>query len=227
MVRFVAAFCLFSLLLSSVGCRLCCSPYDYCISAQIDRPDDFRGCGPFYRAGSILSGGHGMCQVSAGEVIYVGNAGEFYGNAGSYGITSPVVTPTVRPTPDYTESTSIQEQGVIIGKPQENGSSNGKIPSVEHLLQQPRRSTIPDPMLPVPITPPPKPRIDTDEMPNDAEPFSPNDEILPQPMLPNPFPITTDEDTPITLEELRRLDPSVRDIQIISIEDASTGKVLY
>jgi len=60
-------------------------------------------------------------------------------------------------------------------------------------------------------------------MPDDSTiestPFSPSDAITPPPQ-PGVLPMKTDE-LPITLEELQRLDPTVRDVQIISIEDAA------
>jgi hypothetical protein len=74
--------------------------------------------------------------------------------------------------------------------------------------------------------PPTKPKVvipSFDDPSIETVPFSPSDEVLP----PNPFPMPAESDQPITLEELHRLDPSVRDIQIISIEDAAAGTTLY
>ena|GEM_PF-1525736 len=49
--------------------------------------------------------------------------------------------------------------------------------------------------------------------------FSP----MPTPVIP---PGVSEYDLPFTLEDLRRLDPSVRDVQIISIEDSAIGQPL-
>jgi len=171
-----------------------------------------------------------------GDVLYVGNDGEFYDNAGNYGTTMPVVQPTEPRLPDLSEPQQRQNQSPI-GIPQGSDPIPGPvrdshgttIPTTKQLLEEPRRGTTP--MLQVPVIPPARPSVPPafDTTPGDeAIPFSPNDE----PMLPSiptgPFPTTTDTDPPITLEELRRLDPSVRDVQIISIEDAATtGTTIY
>jgi len=221
---------------------MCCSPYDYCVPAHINRNDDFRGCGPQYRAGSVFTGGgYGMYETTIrdGNVLYVGNTGDFYSNAGNYGTTTPIstVAPTTQRSSDFLEPPRKPNQSPI-AKPQpilEDGDQilepyrapNGTVPTVEELLQQPRRGTMPRPMTPVPIIPPAKPRAEIpsfEAVPIETMPFSPNDETTP----PDPFPITIEgTDSPITLEELRRLDPSIRDVQIISIEDAAVGTSIY
>ena len=248
MFRFLVTFCLLSLIFCSVGCRMCCSPYDYCIPAFIDREDDFRGCGPLYRAGSILTGeGCNTCRTTIGDTLYVGNSGEFYSNAGNYGMTTQisVVSPAIRRGSDSLEpqlqESQPRQNTSPIGKPgglendnlipgpykeSNDTESNGNFPTVEELLRSPRRGTTPNPKTPVPVVPPAKPRVNVtpfEESPVEVLPFSPSDE----PISPGLFPPTTDSDPPITLEELRRLDPSVRDIQIISIEDAATGTSIY
>jgi hypothetical protein len=239
MYRFVVVFFLVSLLLCSVGCRLCSSPYDYCIPAHISRPHDFRGCGPLYRAGSILSGdGYAVSQMSHGEIVYVNNAGEFGSNAGNYGTTTPIVFPTVQRSSDSLVSPPRLESS-LVGKPLESDpipgpfrDPNNAIPTVEELLEQQRRGIMSEPMLHVPISPPSRPRVDVppfETTPIEAIPFSPSDApmLSPPPIPTSPFPAETDMDAPITLEELRRLDPSISDVQIISIEDAATGAAIY
>ena len=238
MSRFFITVCLLPLVLSSVGCRMCQSPYDCCIPAYIDRSDDFRGCGPMYRAGSIFtSNGSGSCQTVAGEVMYVGNTGEFYSNAGNYGITMPVVSMGRRSTDPY--EIRLEQDRSTIAKPRQIPEqiiephplaplpeSLETVPSIEDLIKQPRRETMPSPMMPMPITPPAKPKGSIpsfDDTPIETLPFTPSEEAEPSNLLP----ITTDMDMPITLEELRRLDPSVQDLQIISIEDAAAGTFLY
>ena len=184
MFRVAAAFCLASLLLCSVGCRMCCTPYDYCIPAHIVRHDDFRGCGPMYRAGSILTGnGCNTCQMGSGNMVYVGNSGDYYGtgdfysNAGNYGMTTPVVQPTIQHRSDSVEIRPGLDPSPIAKPPQivedENmllepyrRDPNSSLPTVDDLIQQPRREPmpnpmrpVPNPMRPVPITPPAQPKI--------------------------------------------------------------------
>lgn len=212
MSQLVAKLCLTLLLLcpmlpGTVGCRMCDTPYDYCISAHIDRPNDFRGCGPLYRAGSILSGdGNGVCQTAYYE------ESNLFNNAGSYGVTTLV---SASQTP---QTLPRENQGGREWISDPHDSPDTSVPSVEDLIIRRRRETSPER---APIQPPTRPKIAP--MPQDdgstieSIPFSPNDELAPPPRVP---PNRTD-DLPITLEELQRLDPSVRDIQIISIEDAA------
>ena len=234
MFRFVVALFLASLFLGSMGCRMCSSPYDYCLSTHIDRPDDFRGCGPLYRAGSVLSdNGYGVRKMSDGEVLYVNNGGGFSNNAGNYGMTTPIVQPTMQRGPDSWSFPPNREPSRI-GIPQDQPIEpslvpDSTVPTIQELLLPQRRGGMPEPMRPVPLTPPSRPKVeilDFERPQIETMPFSPSDEpVLPPP--PNPFPTTTDIDPPITLEELRRLDPSVREVQIISIEDAATGTFVY
>ena len=215
---------LLSLLLFSVGCRMCPTPHDYRVSGYVHRCDDYRGFNPVYRAGSIFSGlDCGTCQTDIGDAYYVGGAGGFYTNAGSYGNTIPIST--IRRTPDGSD---IRPPRVPVAIPMLEPDAGGLIeprrnntdtdlPSFQELLNQQRGTTFP----PTPLVPPTRERVappPLDGAPTDTIPFSPSDEVI---VPPDPFPTTTDSDLPITLEELRRLDPSVQDLQIISIEDAA------
>jgi len=262
MSRLVAAFALLSLFLCSVGCRLCDTPYDYRISGNVDRCGDYRGFSPTYRAGSVLNGDRcntcpvtaypvNTCSMVIGDVYDVGSTGDLYDNAGNYGTTTPVSPMSPRPAtvdspiqpridpekpgvPQYDPTDRIPAAPRITIEPRRN--SDGTVPSVEQLLQQPR-GTMPDSL---PIIPPPKPRVvppSWNDAPVETVPFSPNDapfipaSPVPPGTNPTTMPPTTMPTTPgpttsglqITLEELRRLDPSVHDLQIISIEDASVG----
>ena len=202
---------------------MCQSPNDYCISAYIDRNDDFRGCGSMYRAGSIFNGGgYSTCQA-IGDIFYNENTGDFYDNADNYGVTTPII-PVHRHSGSF--ETRLNHEQSPLAKPQQNPEEylipeshpefhrepGNTLPSVDDLLNQPRRGT-----MPMPIIPPAKLKTSPsfEDTPIETIPFSPNDETIP----PNIFPITTEP--PITLEELRRLDPSVQDVQIISIEDTT------
>jgi len=224
MSRFVIAFCISSLLLCSIGCRMCPTPHDYRVSTYIDRCDDYRGFNPLYRAGSIFGGGDGTHQGFC-NAYYEGDLGDIYSNAGNYGITTPVSMvrrSTGSGTFETVPRTDLNPEGERINVPSRVQEPNGTMPTLEDLLQRPR-GTMPSPL---PVTPPGRPRTappafeDADKSPIDTIPFSPNDEVI---TPPNTFPSMLETDPPITLEELRRLDPSIQDMQIISIEDAASG----
>jgi len=236
MSRFVVTFCLLSLIFCSVGCRICPTPYDCRISAYIDRSDDYRGFDPMYRAGSIFCGCNGTHQVVKGafhETKFV----DYYSNAGNYGMTTPIVTPRQTPGTNTFE-TRPNTESPLIGIPRENPEYIGfpmpfpnGVPSVRDLLDR-NRETLQLPV--VPITPPGRPRTapSYDDMPGNTIPFSPSDAV-PNNVMPNNIapddeaitppstfpPMIMETDPPITLEELRRLDPTIQEVQIISIED--------
>jgi len=187
MFRLITPLSLLSLLLCSIGCRMCDTPYDYCIPAYIDRPEDFRGCGPMYRAGSVLgSDGDAIRQTAYYE------ESNLYNNAGNYGVLRALV-------PGYPASNS----GDGISEPRI--PFDDTMPSIDDLINRPRGIS-PGPVVP-PVVPRPIPPSGDDS----PVPFSPNDRAIPP----------TGGDLPITLEELQRLDPTVRDLQIISIEDTA------
>jgi hypothetical protein len=232
---------------------MCNTPHDYRIAGYIDRCEDYRGFNPTYRAGSVLSGDRSdTCQMVVGNAYCVGSTGDVFSNAGNYGMTTPVSF--VPPGPGTFETPNlprVDQQTIdqrmigvpqhepteqILIEPRRNGT--GAVPSVEQLLQQPR-GTMPN-MLPnvlpdtLPITPPTRPRVvppALDDTPIETIPFSPSDESS-APSRPNPprlNPTSTHATPPglqITLDELRRLDPSVHDLEIISIEDASVGTTI-
>jgi len=230
MFRLAISFCLLSLLLCSVGCRMCCTPHDYRISGYIDRYDDYRGFDPMYRAGSIV--GNSACQTVIGNAYCVERTGDFYENAGNYGVTTPISTErrnfnTLESRPDIQGPPigippQILDNGGAIAVPPA-GDLNRGVPTVEELLNRPRGMT----PMPRPITPPSKPKVvlptPTDEPSSDVIPFSPSDAPV---APPSPLPTILETDSPITLEELRRFDPSIRDMQIISIEDASAESIV-
>ena len=227
MFRHVIVFCLLSLLICSVGCQMCCPPHDYRISGYVDRFDDYRGYNPMYRAGSILSGEEGMV---IGNACYVGSTGDVYHNAGNYGFTAPATI--VRPHPSTLDTYPVPEPS-LIGIPEQPPKDDETIvrprqpiegvPTIEDLLNR-QRGTSSDA---IPVIPPPKPRVvppisapSSDDPSMEVIPLSESDEVeLPTTI----FPVIKDVDSPITLEELRRLDPSVQDVQIISIEDAAVN----
>jgi hypothetical protein len=163
---------------------------------------------------------------------------DYYSNAGNYGITTPITT--LRHTPGTSTGTfetrpSIEHRPIAIPQqsPEEDSffllprvrESDG-VPTIDELLDRQRGTT---PLL-MPITPPARPGtapLGLEDMP--IIPFSPSDAvpngIMPMDEAINPpstFPLPTFMETdgpPITLEELRRLDPTIQDVQIISIED--------
>ena len=245
MFRFAVAFCLSSLILCSVGCRLCSTPYDYRISTYIERPFDYRGFNPMYRAGSI-AGGLGDTHHVVRGTFHEDDFVDIFSNAGNFGVTTPISM--LRHTPDpgvgsfetrpsFENQPSIDRPIAIPHQPPEEGfffeprvrEPDGRVPTVDELLDR-QRGTMP---LPMPITPPGRP----DAAPQGVGgiptiPFSPSDEVIAPPSTfppimetdsPNNFPTRMETDPPITLEELRRLDPTIQDVQIISIEDVTPG----
>ena len=242
MSRLAITFGLLSLFLCSVGCRVCNTPHDYRIAGYVNRCEDYRGFNPTYRAGSVLSGDcHNTSQMVIGNAYYVGSTSDIFNNAGNYGITTPVsfvgTSPGVSETPNLPRvDRQTIDQGTIgvpqhdptdaiLTEPRRNGGTDS-VPSVEQLLRQPR-GTMPDAL---PVTPPTRPRVippASDNTPIETIPFSPNDEsaVPPGPNPPRLIPANTHTapGMQISLEELRRLDPSIHDIEIISIEDAGIG----
>ena len=248
MFRFVVAFSLLTLVLCSVGCRICSTPYDYHISAYVERPYDYRGSHPTYRAGSIF-GGWGSTHHVIGDACYEGEFVDYYTNAGNYGVTIPITTlhhtpgtgtfetrPRTERTPIAIPRQSPEEEGFFTPPRVRDPirEPNGTVPTIDDLINR-QRGTM---QLPTPITPPA--RLGTvpafDDMPtnvipfspNDAVPFSPSDTVPDDDVIipPSIFPRTMETIPPITLEELRRLDPTIQDVQIISIEDVTPGTVL-
>jgi len=235
MTRFVVAACLLSLVLCSVGCRICPTPHDYRISAYIDRCDDYRGFNPMYRAGSISGGTYHVVRGTHYGKEFV----DYYDNAGNYGVTTPVTMAPYVPRTDTFENQPNTER-TPIGMPLQNPSEEdffptrlngtGNVTPVEDLLN-PQRGTTP---MQMPTMPQMRPRTSPPEDTSiDTIPFSPSDAIptdsVPSDKLspPSTFPKTIEtDDLPITLEELRRLDPSIQDVEIISIEDAASGTVV-
>ena len=232
MSRFVVALCLVPLCLSSVGCRICSTPCDHHISAYINRPDDYRGSHPLYRAGTLFGdGSHQMMRYANYEG---GEYTDYYINAGNYGVTTPV---TLRHTPSPGTGTIETPPGIRPGGTGSIGipdyppgyefspprEPRGDVPTLGDLMQDRQRGTLP-PLSPLhqPSMMPPAPTG------NNIMPFSPSDRVpngaMPGDELltpPGRIPTTMETDPPITLEELRRLDPTIQDVQIISIEDAA------
>ena len=223
MLRLVASFCLLSLLLCSVGCRLCSTPYDCRVPANINRQDDYRGFNSMYRGGSIYScEGCRSCQTNIRNANSRDCIGDYYNNAGNYGSTSPVTIQQRFLDSFNTPKLKQGENSVAI--PQDDPGeeyrvdsrwNDGDVPSVEEILQQPRKPGAPGVMPTVPPTT--RPRVPVPTLEPDTIPFTPSDGVV---VPHDPFPTDVNVEVPITLEELRRLDPSVQKFEIISIEDA-------
>jgi hypothetical protein len=164
------------------------------------------------------------------DTYYGGNTGDLYNNAGNYGVTTPIST--VRRNPDgfaippKTGPVRIPSDDPWEERIREPWKGDKGVPSVEELISSPR-GTLTNPN-PLPLVPPPvRPRVTplpSGDPSIETIPFSPSDEVVVPP--PATFPVIQDADPPITLEELRRLDPSVKDLQIISIEDAGVDTVM-
>ena len=201
MFRFVVTLCFLSLLFCSVSCQMCDSPHDYRLTGFVDRQYDYRGFYSDYRAGSLFSD-------DRYDVSYQ-TADNLYSNAGNFGTTTSVTIERRDPdpgmfgiSPDDTDAFGIPDRP--------------SVPSVPDYLRTPAR---PDTSPTAPSAIPGVAPLLFEGTPGETTtPFSPSDEIV---APPSTVPTILDTELPITLEELRRLDPSVQDIQIISIEDAA------
>ena len=237
MSRYVIALCLVPLFLGSVSCRICSTPHDHHISAYIERPDDYRGSNPMYRAGTLFGGWNGSHQMIRHAYYEGGEYVDYYTNAGNYGVTTPVTLAHHTPSTGTIETPSETRPGTgqgRIGIPDELPGRDfnpprgpgGGLPGWDQLMDDSWRGTLPPPPpLNQPINQRPAAPTGNDNVipfsPSDAVPFGvlPGDELL---TPPGRIPTTMETDPPITLEELRRLDPTIQDVQIISIEDAAS-----
>jgi hypothetical protein len=158
----------------------------------------------------------------------MGYTGDYYNNAGNYGYTSPVTLK--RRNLDSFDAPRQRYGGDSVAIPQDDPGEryneprwyDSTVPSVEQLLQQPRTPSEPGVMPTVPPTTKPRvPAPTLDSSPIDTIPFTPSDGVaVPQT---EPCPMGGDMEVPITLEELRRIDPSVQKVEILSIEDAGVA----
>lgn len=206
------------------GCRMCGSPYDYCVPTHIDRAEDYRGCDPKYRAGSIFYASYDGC--SDADILTAG----LTMNTGNFGITTPINEGERQPKRlDNGEKR-------IIGVPTDSLDSIGNTletlndrerPDIDDILQQTPVNRLDTPSMPsnlpgVPLVPPSRTPVPQTPSPDAIEtiPFTtPSSE---QPLMEpinnvNP-PVTRAPE--ITIEELRRLDPTVTDIKILNVEDS-------
>jgi len=200
-----------------------------------------------YRAGSVF-GGLGETNQVIRHAHYEGSFVDLYSNAGNYGVTTPISTVRhtsssgvgtleTRPSTDRSpiaipQQNPEEEEGFYLPPSirEPTRTPGDRVPTIDELLDRPR-GTMP---LPTPVTPPARPRTappSFDDIPTMS--FSPNDEAITPPStfptiresgMPGTLPTLTDP--PITLEELRRLDPTIQDVQIISIEDVAPGTVI-
>ncbi|MDR0522594.1 MAG: hypothetical protein LBH00_12195 [Planctomycetaceae bacterium] len=217
----------FAVLTAAGGCRMCSSPYDYCISAYVDRNGDYRGCDPFYRSGSVLFGNNRQsCEYLTAD----------FTNAENYGITTPVsVGHGDRLPSSPTEIPKHTLPGTPIGIPPQQPQQPIKpdipvitpgetIPNLNQLINSPRQETTP-----MPVIPPAKPNGKVPATEPDTMPFMPNDGDLVPPAVPQlpvtpPLPVSSPES--FSIENLRLLEPTADKIEIISIEDAAADTVV-
>ena len=198
------------------GCRMCGSPYDDCMSAFLDRHDDYRGCDPQYRSGSVFSKGTNDCYRGSDGVPLDRSM-----NAGNFGVTVPINAgrPAFGTKKSSDTAIGIPTNGFLDG----NDSGTPAF-TVEDMLRQETNINAPSvPLSPgedsIPNTPPntvpnapPKDEDESDETPLQPIPFAVNDALRSVPLRHNVEPV-------ITVEDLRRLDPSVTEIKILDIQD--------
>lgn len=174
---------------------MCGSSLDTCVPAYLQRENDYRGCDPFYRAGSIFYGNVNYSDTS-GDLNCLDCS---LTNAGMFGRTEQIGKgkrpQSIRSmSPDRQEEQNRKDLNVptiedlLRGKPTEEPDSSSPFSIPENIPFE----------TPSPEFMPPKPQI---------VPFSTSD---PKVTGPN-----------ISIEELRRLDPdpNITDIRIINVDD--------
>ncbi len=199
MTRILFLLVAFAALAVSFGCQMCGSQYDYCVPAYSDHEGDYRGCDPMYRAGSIFNG-------NGEDSSYFNDPDckdcKSDGNVGLFGKTTNI---DKAKAPRKSLTTKGPGLGIPESQPLPDGSRQTgpeiddsiPIPTMEDLLKGIPSS---EPMVPSPQpTQPPSTRPDAIE----SSPF------VPQTVEPK-----------ITVEELRRLDPTVTDVKILNIDDS-------
>ena len=180
---------------SLVGCRMCGSSYDHCIPAHTSRTNDDRGSNALYRAGSIL----GPRDALSNE--FDGTNAEFVTdrsvNAGLFGTTTPVELK--RPTLRALEPRKLDSPPIGIPPRSATPPPNGR-PAEDFRRFDEEILTLPV----LPILPP---------------------QTVPPSFTPLPFDQTDSQGIPpVTIEELRRLDPTITDLRILNVEDVSRPK---
>ncbi|MGL4594895.1 MAG: hypothetical protein ACRCUY_09225 [Thermoguttaceae bacterium] len=92
-----------------IGCHMADRSRDFCSSAHICRPDDYRGCDPLYRAGSIFYP-NGDASAEFQQTAWQRP------NAGNYGETVPITLKSYGRTPDElrdTQSIEVEPEYVV------------------------------------------------------------------------------------------------------------------
>ena len=181
---------------SLAGCRMCGSSYDYCVPAHTSRADDYRGCNVFYRAGSIFWQGDSVCNgYGETDIEFVTDRSI---NAGNFGVTTPVESK--RPTPRTLEPRKPDRPPIAIPPKSAAPPPNGDPTKNAHPFEEKTPSLPNFPVLPLPMAPSDFTPVPFDQLQNQDGP-------------------------PITIEEIRRTDPTVTDFRILSVEDTTSPKV--
>ncbi|MDR3233284.1 MAG: hypothetical protein LBT46_06440 [Planctomycetaceae bacterium] len=244
MLRYCFVICLLLFAAGSSGCKMCCSPYDYCVPATINREDDFRGCGPNYRAGSVFRDADcRSCGGSNDSNIVLLNT-----NAGNFGRITPVSAraaeeqnpsataplPAAPQLPQKNRPAIAKPPAPPVQKPRvpidinlnDPFRSQGvPLPSIDELLKknnaEPPIDFLPaEPTAPVvPVTPPSRVPPNTSDV--ETMPFV---ESEPLPAVQNEFsPQAATGEPAITIETLKKLDPTATDIKILNVEDSAVA----
>lgn len=196
---FLAVFIALSVSISS-GCRMCGSSFDACVPAYLQRENDYRGCDPLYRSGSIFYGNADYSDTS-GDLNCVDCS---LTNAGMFGRTERIGKGK---TPQTIRSMTQDRQN-------ESNRKDLHVPTIEDLI---KGKPTEEPEAPSPFGVPESIPYET-PMPNTL----PNS--LPQPPQTIPFSTNDPKVTggpQISVEELRRLDPdpNITDIRILNVDD--------
>lgn len=204
----IATLLVFSLFaLSAAGCRMCSSTYDYCGPTYDGRGPEC-ACDPLYRAGSIIypcGAAVEGCQSCSFGVSTTQSQIRTYGDTAT--TTSTFTSPSGRGTG------TVQGAGKRVAVPQDVPNGND---SYDGIYEPDDAGDYTVPPLPERqwVTPP----NGTHRLPNTPQ-SNPADATFNSTInQPRRLP-ASQEDFGLTLEELRREDPSITNVEIISVEE--------
>ncbi len=177
---------------------MCGSSLDECVPAFLERENDYRGCSPYYRAGSIYHGEN----IPGGEIALAANRTD---NAGHFGVTTPV-----------SQAKGTGRQITLPPAVTGEDDTDFRMPTMEELKKGTRQ------------TPPISLPKEGPERPGTGRPARTPDPTQEPNLIPRngtietiPFTGPITEEPRFTVEELRRLEGSgVTDIKILNIEDS-------
>ncbi len=213
-----------SLLGVSVGCRMCGSTYDYCGPTYTGDAWDPAG-DPMYRANSILSPTNGE-----GIGLFAGDDCIDCKKGAAATPTMPMKLGAGGPAkPGFSTKTQGGGSRIAVPSVAPNGSAPGfgeimdestdpneyTVPPGNLNWQSPDSKPQPEPLQPEPLQPEPL-------QPEPVRPNTPSTPFRPGMTQSDPYGnLSESEDFSISLEELRKEDPSIMNVRILGVEEQS------